>query len=229
VRIGGLQQTTMLDFPGRISAVVFTRGCNFSCPYCHNASLVPRSGGELARADILAFLTRRRGLLEGVVISGGEPTLQDDLPEFCSTLKDLGYAVKLDTNGGRPEVLRLLLQSKLLDYVAMDIKADPKRYPREISPKDAGAAVGESISLLNACAVPHEFRIPCVAPFIGTKSFQAVMKLLPGGASVFLQTVREAPVLDPSFFRNGGRALRREEMESLKKLAEAGGLRCAIR
>jgi pyruvate formate lyase activating enzyme len=219
----------MLDFPGRISAVVFTRGCNFSCPYCHNAHLIPHSGEALARADILAFLTRRRRLLEGVAISGGEPTLQDDLPEFCAALGDLGYAVKLDTNGSRPDVLRLLLQSKLLDYVAMDIKADPKRYPREIAPENAGAAVEESIALLNMSAVPHEFRIPCVAPFIDAESFRAILKLLPDDAPVFLQTVREDRIFKPAFFTDRGRALRRGEMESLKTQAEAGGLRCAIR
>jgi pyruvate formate lyase activating enzyme len=228
VRIGALQKTTLLDFPGRISAVVFVRGCNFFCPYCHNPDL-KRQGDLLEPDDILEFLTRRRRFLEGVVITGGEPALQEDLAEFCRSLKVLGYAIKLDTNGSRPDVLARLLRENLLDYVAMDVKADPRRYPLEISAADAGDAVSASINILNGNSVLREFRVPCVDPFINRESFQAILEMIPGDIPVFLQKVRLERVLDPDFFTGKGRALNRTEMELLRTQADACGKTCLIR
>ncbi len=230
MRIGALQKTTLLDFPGRVGAIVFTRGCNFLCPYCHNAALVPHMGELLEQTAVLDFLARRRKLLEGVVITGGEPMLQEDLRQFCSALKGLGYAVKLDTNGSRPDVLGLLLRQGLLDYVAMDVKAAPGRYPREIAPGGAGDGVKRSMSLLRESGIGHEFRVPCAAPFVTPESFQEILEAARGDdAPVFLQTVRLERVLAPGFFGREGRALAGTEMESLRQQAERQGVACSIR
>ncbi|MDR2055593.1 MAG: anaerobic ribonucleoside-triphosphate reductase activating protein [Desulfovibrio sp.] len=228
MRIGALQKTTMLDFPGRVSAIVFAQGCNFVCPYCHNPDL-KRQGDLLEPDGVLEFLTRRRRLLEGVVITGGEPTLQEGLAEFCRELKELGYAIKLDTNGSRPDVLERLLRENLLDYVAMDVKADPRRYPREISAADAGDAVSASVDILNGSPVPREFRVPCAEPFINRESFQAILEMIPGDIPIFLQKIRLERVLDPDFFAGRGRALNRAEMELLRAQADSRGKTCLIR
>ncbi len=228
MRIGALHKTTLLDFPGKVAAIVFTQGCNFLCPYCHNADLLLHRETPLAQADVLGFLTQRRRLLEGVVITGGEPTLQEDLEGFCSVLKSLGYAVKLDTNGGRPEMVRRLLRSGLLDYVAMDVKAAPARYPREISPGDLGNAIAETMTLLRESGVPHEFRVPCVHPFITKESFGEILDAV-GDAPVFLQAVRPARVLDPAFFEREGRALAEDEIHHLRQTAERRGVTCHVR
>ena len=219
----------MLDFPGRVSAIVFVRGCNFACPYCHNPDLLKPRGETLEPGDIAEFLTRRRRFLEGVVITGGEPTLQEDLAEFCRMLKGLGYAVKLDTNGSRPDILDRLLREELLDYVALDVKADPRRYPREISAADAGGAVSASVDILNGSSVMRELRVPCAHPFIDGESFQAILEMTSGGIPVFLQKIRLERVLDPDFFEGRGRALNREEMELLRARADGCGKTCQIR
>ncbi len=230
MRIGGLQKTTMLDFPGKVSAIVFTQGCNFLCPYCHNADLVLYRQEPLALTEVIAFLAQRKKVLGGVVISGGEPTLQDDLLIFCATVKGLGYAVKLDTNGSRPEVLRQLLQSKLIDYVAVDIKADPARYPKEIAPGSVGKAILQTIALLRESTVPHEFRVPCVFPFINQGSITGILEALSGSnVPVFLQEVRLGHVLRPDFFIKNGRPLRQEEIQILVNQAEQSGRVWSIR
>ncbi len=229
MRIGALQKTTLLDFPGKISAIVFTQGCNFWCPYCYNHSLVMYEQEPLPLAEVLSFLAQRKRFLEGVVISGGEPTLQAELAGFCTILKSLGYAVKLDTNGSRPDALHRLLQLNLLDYVAMDIKAAPRKYPKEISPGDLGGAIVESMALLGESGVPHEFRIPCVAPFVDAESFQSILEHTPAATSLFLQAVRLEHVLAPEFFNQKGRALSCEELETLKRQAEGCGRVCTIR
>ena len=230
MKIGALQKTTLLDFPGRVSAIVFTQGCNFLCPYCHNPGLVMHGDDPLSMADVLGFLAQRKRLLEGVVITGGEPTLQEELPAFCSLVKTLGYAIKLDTNGSRPDMLRRLLAMNLLDYVAMDIKADPRAYPKSIAPGRLGDALLQSLSLLREHEVAHEFRIPCVAPFISPASLPGIAEVLgKDGAPVFLQEVRTENVLEPDFFTGKGRALERGEIEELKDWMDSRGYSCTIR
>jgi pyruvate formate lyase activating enzyme len=225
--IGGLQQTTLLDYPGKVAAVVFTQGCNFLCPYCHNPDLVCCRRDPLALADVLAFLTRRKRVLEGIVISGGEPTLHEDLFPFCATAKSLGYVLKLDTNGSRPDVLRELLRAKLVDYVAMDVKGDPRDYPPEMA-VNLGDAVARSMALLCEGGIAHEFRIPCAAPFINAASFAAIVAEV-GQAPMFLQQIRLGDVLCPEFFEQEGRALTLPEMEDLRQSALRDGVDCRMR
>lgn len=132
MKILGLQKLTLLDFPGRVAAIVFTGGCNFRCPFCQNSSLVlaPQSVPEISEEEFRQFLSKRQGLLDGICVTGGEPTLHADLPDFLASIKDTGYLVKLDTNGTNPDMLESLLSDGLLDYVAMDVKAGPGNYAR---------------------------------------------------------------------------------------------------
>jgi len=199
LRLGGLTKSTALDFPGLVSAVLFTQGCNFTCPYCHNPQLVRLFGEPLAEEEVLVFLRRRRRCLGGVVVSGGEPTLQPDLAEFCKKLQGLGYAVKLDTNGSAPGVVRDLIERRLINYLALDLKAAPRAYPPEIAPKDPGEAIAETISILKRGSLPHEYRVTAAAPFISRQSLESIARAAAGNAPLFLQACRTTTNLDPDF------------------------------
>ena len=164
--ISGLQKMTLLDFPGRVACTVFLHGCNYRCPFCHNAELLEGRGEPLMTEDeLLAFLKKRTGLLDGVCISGGEPTLSPGLKELMAKIKTMGYAVKLDTNGSRPQVLKELVAEGLVDYVAMDIKNSPFRYPETCGLTRVDLeSVEESIRFLLIGAVDYEFRTTVVKP-----------------------------------------------------------------
>ena len=155
MKIGGFQKVSLIDYPGRISAVVFTQGCNFRCPFCHNPELVEpeRFEGLSPEAEILTFLEKRKGRLDAVVITGGEPTLQTELIPFIIHLKAMGYRIKLDTNGALPDVLEEMLGRGLLDYVAMDIKAPLERYSEVTKTKTDGQRILKSISLIMGSSV----------------------------------------------------------------------------
>ena len=160
VVIAGLQKMTLLDFPGKVACTVFLQGCNFRCPFCHNSDLLGKDGPEpIPAQELLAFLKKRVGLLDGVCITGGEPTLQPALPALLKSIKALGYSIKLDTNGSRPDVLKQLVEEKLVDYVAMDIKNSPHRYGQTAGvPKMTLENMEESIRFLLSGAVDYEFR-----------------------------------------------------------------------
>lgn len=160
MKIGGLVKFTLIDFPGKPAAIVFTQGCNFRCRYCHNPELVYPHLFEssMPEEEVWAFLKRRQGTLEGVVVSGGEPTLQEDLVRFMGDLKALGYKTKLDTNGTRPEVLRELIDKKLVDYIAMDLKAPFEKYV-DITGVEANSAVlQQSMDLIRQSGLEYQFR-----------------------------------------------------------------------
>ena len=167
MNITGLQKMTLLDFPGKVACTVFLQGCNYRCPFCHNSDLLgPQGSQSISREELLSFLSKRRGLLDGVCITGGEPTLQKDLPELIRDIRALGFAVKLDTNGSRPDVLRALLAENLLDYVAMDIKNGPSRYGETVGIPDFPLdRTEESIRILLEEKVPFEFRTTVVEEF----------------------------------------------------------------
>lgn len=158
--ISGLQKMTLLDYPGKVACTVFLQGCNFRCPFCHNSDLLGKDGPEeIPEEALLAFLKKRVGLLDAVCITGGEPTLQKELPDLIRRIKALGYLVKLDTNGSRPAVLKALTEEKLIDYVAMDIKNSPGRYGETVGmPNMDLSGVEESIRYLLQNHVPYEFR-----------------------------------------------------------------------
>lgn len=194
MEIHGFNKTTLLDYPGHVAATVFTGGCNFRCPFCHNADLVlePKSQPMLPEEEVLSHLKKRRGILEGVCITGGEPTLQPELPDFIGKIRDLGYLVKLDTNGYRPEVLARLLEEGLLDHVAMDVKASPENYAKAAGrPGLDFSRIAESVAILKNCKIQYEFRTTVVQGLHTVSEFDAIGRLLEGSRAYYLQAFRE--------------------------------------
>jgi pyruvate formate lyase activating enzyme len=196
----GLRKTSLVDYPGRVAAVLFTAGCNFRCPYCQNPGLVvpeADAGGFFSIDEVLAFLDGRRGLASAVVISGGEPTLHPELPALAASIRSMGFLVKVDTNGSCPERLGPIGA----DYYAMDLKTDPERYPElwPSSPADAAARIRESAAFIRSSGTDYEFRITCAPGFFDEAAAQAVAGLLEPGDPVFLQRCRLAGVLDPEW------------------------------
>jgi pyruvate formate lyase activating enzyme len=183
VKIGGLQPVTASDFPGRMAAIVFTQGCNFHCPFCHNGSLLPMGAdARIAEDDVWSFLQKRQKLLDGVVISGGEPSLQSDLAGFCRQVKDMGFAVKLDTNGSRPRVIKALLDGNYVDFIAMDIKAPLSRLPELTGTVSHAPQIRLSISLIAASGVDHLFRTTDVKPLLSSEDHRSIKELVPPGS-----------------------------------------------
>ena len=194
--IKGLQKLTLLDFPEKMACTVFTFGCNFRCPFCHNASLVLSDRADdftITEEEFFSFLQKRRGILEGVCVTGGEPTLQPDLPDFIRKIKSMGYAVKLDTNGYRPDVLKALVAEGLLDYVAMDIKNSLPRYGETAGiPTLRTAPIEESAAFLMEGSVPFEFRTTLVRGLHTPESVADMGKWLAGDESFLLQTFEDS-------------------------------------
>lgn len=188
--IMGLQKLTLLDYPGKTACTVFTGGCNFRCPFCHNASLVIPSkfGAVMPTEEFFSFLEKRRGILQGVCISGGEPTLMFDLEEFVTRIKSMGFLVKLDTNGSRPEVLRSLVEKGLLDYVAMDIKNSPDMYPRTVGVDGFDVSpILESAEFLMSGAIDFEFRTTVIAGHHTEREMRLIGEWLRGAPRLYLQ------------------------------------------
>lgn len=203
--LSGITKLTLLDFPGKTACIVFTAGCNFRCGYCHNPEFVlPERLKEIEKGFIpedvfFRFLERRKSLLQGVVITGGEPTLHPDLEEFIAKIRALGYAVKLDTNGNRPDVLRRLIENGLVQYVAMDFKTSFDRYPTLSGLGASAAAVEESFHLLKEGTLPYEFRTTLVREIHTEEVLEAMRQSLEGASRYFLQPFRNEIVLDPKF------------------------------
>ena len=180
--ISGLQKMTLLDYPGKVACTVFLQGCNFRCPFCHNSDLLPRQGEDfLSNEEFFAFLKKRKGLLDAVCVSGGEPTLYPQLPEFLAQIKALGYLVKLDTNGSNPKLLQTLLEEKLVDHVAMDIKNAPQSYAQTVGlGKMDLSTLEESIRLLMNSGISYEFRTTVVAQLHDEGAMEAMGQWLGG-------------------------------------------------
>lgn len=188
--IKGLQKLTLLDYPGMLAATVFVGGCNMRCPFCHNASLVlpDRFGASIPEDEVLAFLASRVGKLGGVCISGGEPTLQPDLSDFIRRVRDMGFAVKLDTNGLRPDVLAALVGEGLIDYIAMDVKNSLELYGATAGvPRLDTAPIVESIAIIRNSGLPHEFRTTLVRGLHTPKSVADIAELIGRDPCYFLQ------------------------------------------
>jgi len=232
MHIGGIQKHSFIDYPGKVSCVIFLSGCNFGCPYCHNPQLTGEPGirpDRVAVSDALMFLDERRGFLDGVVISGGEPTLHPDLPDFCSRVKSLGYPVKLDTNGSRPQMLRRLIRDGLVDYLAMDIKTDPERYESCITSGFDHSALLASLQLIMESGLDYEFRTTCVKPLVTPEAIAGIARLIQGCRRYALQPFRENVILHPEFFDGVAPACSIEEMAHLKCIAEPWVQTCLVR
>ncbi|HNQ84403.1 MAG TPA: anaerobic ribonucleoside-triphosphate reductase activating protein [Deltaproteobacteria bacterium] len=196
-----LQKTSFIDYPGRISAVVFTQGCNFRCPYCHNPELVvpERYCGTIRIEDIFSFLEKRRGKLDAVVITGGEPTLQADLVPFMQRIRSMGFLVKLDTNGSRPQVLSEVIAQGLPDYVAMDVKAPWDKYAFVAgSPVDI-TDIGASVELIMGSGIPYEFRTTLVRSLLDPDDVMGIGRAIRGASLYVLQRFAASKHVESSY------------------------------
>ncbi len=242
MRIGGLLKHSLIDFPGTPCCVVFTSGCNFICPYCHNPELADPSrflrkeeNGKIWTQDqVLAFLDKRKNLLQGVAITGGEPTLQPDLVDFIKMVRQKGFSVKLDTNGTRPKVLETLLEEGLVDYVAMDIKTSMAEYPaffaKNINTDKTLEGISRSIQLIMEKAPAYEFRTTCVRPFMSESAIKDISKTIQGASSYFLQQCSSASSgLDPAFMSESQHFFSSQDLVHFKEIAQERGLQVRLR
>jgi len=194
----------MIDWPGKICAVLFLGGCNFRCPYCQNPELVEaggggEDGGRMEWEDVEAFLRSRSGWIDGLSVTGGEPTLHDDLPRLCSQAREAGFAVKLDTNGSRPHVLRRLFEAGLLDFLAMDLKTSLEKYSMVARrPVDVNR-IRESVALVLESGIEHEFRCTVVPGLVDLSDLLSLARIIEGAASLVLQQFRAENTLDASY------------------------------
>jgi pyruvate formate lyase activating enzyme len=220
MHIKGLRKTCLIDFPPYTSAVIYTAGCNFRCPFCHNGSLVVghEDTPDLPEDSVLAFLESRKKWLDAVVISGGEPTLHKDLPEFCRKIKQMGFKVKLDTNGTNPDMIRQLLEKGLADYIAMDIKARDSRYATVTGMDVELDKITESIRLLKESAIDHEFRTTAVPGLHDETDFEEIGEKVAGGKRFSLQHFRPQGCLDKSFLEK--KPFSSDRMKGFKELLD---------
>ncbi len=190
VLIGGLQKTTLIDFPGKLACTIFTKGCNLKCPYCHNSSLVLQENNKanISEDEVFKFLRKRRGVLEGVCISGGEPLIHNNLADFMVKIKEMGYFIKLDTNGFFPIKLSELIREGLLDYVAMDIKNSPDHYEKVTGLNHLDIRkINESIKILKTKQIPFEFRTTAVKGIHTISDFVSIGRWIPGSHRYYIQ------------------------------------------
>lgn len=196
--IGGLEKMTLIDYPGQLAAIVFTKGCNFRCHFCYNPLLVwsevesgekkyEKGYSQFTEDDLFRFLESRQGKLDGVVITGGEPTIHPDLPEFIKKIRALGFKIKLDTNGTNPEMLKKLLDQKLLDYVAMDLKGSSDNYNQVVGVKVDFQNLQKSVKLIINSGLPHEFRTTVVPGLLAVSDFEKMGEIIVGANAWYLQ------------------------------------------
>lgn len=187
MQIGGFQKTSLLDYPDTISAIIWTVGCNFNCPFCYNPQLVKKKTESISEEEVLSFLKKRKGLIEGLSISGGEPLLQNDIVDFTKKVKKLGYLVKIDTNGTFPDRLKELIEKKLVDYVAMDVKAPKKKYGQLTGVKTDIKKIERSIDIIKHAAPDYEFKTTFVPRFLKKEDILKIAQWLEGSKTYFLQ------------------------------------------
>ena len=212
MNIQGFQKMTLLDFPGRVACTVFTGGCNLRCPFCHNGGLVrtPMEHGNMTDA-VLDYLSRRRGILDGVCLTGGEPLLQPDLEDFLFRLHEMGFLVKLDTNGALPKRLSRVLDAGLVDYVAMDVKSSPEGYGRATGSDISTEVFAESMDLIRGSGIPYEFRTTAVKGIHEVNDFCEIGKWLRAEDPYFIQTFVDSGNL----LGSGCSAFDEEEMQTI--------------
>lgn len=198
MRIGGIQKSSLLDFPNMISAIVFTKGCNFACDYCHNPELF-NSGVDYTTSEFFEFLNTRKGKLDGIVITGGEPCLQPDLMDFIKRIKQMGFLVKLDTNGSFPDVIQKLLNENLLDYIAMDIKAPIEKYNAVSNSTISTDKIITSVNLIMNSGIDYEFRTTIVKSQLAFEDFENIGDLIKGAKKYYLQKFVPTKTLNPAF------------------------------
>ncbi len=220
--IAGIQKLTLLDYPGKLAALLFTQGCNFACGYCHNAEMIPICKNNpqditLLPEKILTFLKSRGGLLDGVVISGGEPTLQPGLQQFMAKIKTMGFLIKLDTNGSNPDILQSLLNENLIDYIAMDVKHTQKKMnilTREVEIDN----IVRSMEIIKECGVDYEFRSTILPSYHKEQDIHEMGKLISGAKRWYLQNFRPLKTLNPKL--RSSRSFTQKELNSYQDIAQ---------
>lgn len=229
MKIGGLQKFSLIDYPAKICAVVFTQGCNFRCPYCHNPELSnPDLYGEcIPEEDVLAFLDKRVGKLDAVSISGGEPTLQPDLADFINRIKSMNYLVKLDTNGSNPEILKTLITSGLVDYIAMDVKAPLEKYRKVTRSGITPELIKHSVDMIKKSSIPYEFRTTIVKSQLKEDDLRALGTMIKRARLYVLQKFVPSKVMDPKYL--GKKTYSDEEFDALSKMFQKYALSVIIR
>ncbi len=227
--IGGLQKFTMIDYPDKLAAIVFTSGCNFRCGYCHNPELVlpEKFNPSLDQNEILEFFKTRVGKLDAISITGGEPTLHADLPQFMKQIKDLGFLVKLDTNGTNPEMLKEIIDSKLVDYIAMDIKAPLEKYEEVIVAKIDLESIKKSIKIIMDSGIEYEFRTTIVKSQLSVEDLINIGKLIKGANIYYLQKFVASKANDEEFLKK--KTYSDKEFEKIKKDILKYVKKCEIR
>ncbi len=216
MNIGGLQKTSLIDYPGKISAIIFTQGCNLKCGYCHNPELVNMQNPSIDTQYVLEFLKTRINKLDAVVISGGEPTIQSDLEEFAQNIKSMGFLLKLDTNGTNPQLLNKLIKLKLLDYVAMDIKAPLYKYRHITNKKCNTSDIVKSIDTIINSGVDYEFRTTVVKSQLILDDFREIGIMLKSANKYYLQEFIPSKPLDNSFLNE--RSCSKDEFDKIIKI-----------
>jgi pyruvate formate lyase activating enzyme len=229
MKIGGLQRVSLIDYPGKLSAIVFVQGCNFRCPYCHNPELVDpgQFGPEISETEVLSFLEKRRGMLDAVTVTGGEPTIQPDLDIFLKMLKDMEYFVKVDTNGSKPEVLETLIENRLVDYIAMDIKGPLQRYGQIASVPVDTCKIRKSIELITASDIAHEFRTTVVRSQLDLKDLLSVVKSIQKAHLYVLQPFVPQKTLEGAYLSDT--SYTKEEFSAIRDILEKEVRRVVVR
>jgi pyruvate formate lyase activating enzyme len=232
IPLGGLQKSSLIDYPGKVSCVLFLSGCNFDCPYCHNPELArgcARCPAFLKDDGLYTFLEKRKRFLDGVVISGGEPTIHADLLPLCRRIKEMGYPVKLDTNGSRPRVLQQLFDEGVVDYVAMDIKTDPFAYAPTICSLCDPTPILASIHMIMERAPAYEFRTTCIRSLIDEQIVINIARIISGADLYALQHFEGDRVLHPEYFTKPGCRFDPSELSRFRDIASPYVRRCVIR
>ncbi len=217
MNIAGLLKTTLLDYPEHVAATVFLGGCNMLCPFCHNAELIGNPKELYTKESFFQFLKKRKGILDGVCISGGEPTIHSELPDFVMEIKSLGYLVKLDTNGTNPAMLRQLIQENRIDYVAMDIKSGISAYSMCCGCRVSMNSILESIAILKEHRVPYEFRTTVVDELHKQQDMIEIGKMLQGASKYFLQSFMPSPQVPVDYFHAPSKEQLKKYQHLLKK------------
>jgi pyruvate formate lyase activating enzyme len=240
--IGGLQKFSLLDYPDHIAAIIFTQGCNFRCPFCYNPMLVwPFEGGKLnykrkehkdhhlvEEDDLFAFLRARAGKVEAAVITGGEPTIQPDLPDFIRKIKALGFLVKLDTNGTNPQMVENLVKEKLVDYIAMDIKNSLDKYDDTVKVKTNLENIKKSVKIIKESGLPYEFRTTIAPGLINKEGIEKIGEFIKGAKLWFLQNFKsDTDLLDEGLEKQA--SLSAKETKELQKTGKMFVKGCEIR
>jgi len=228
--IGGLQKITLLDYPDKLAAIIFTAGCNFRCPYCHNPELVTKIVKKdlIPQKEIFEFLNKRKKKLDAVVITGGEPTLHNDLPKFIAKIKKLGYLVKLDSNGTNPKMLKEFIQNKSIDYIAMDIKAPLKKYAQVVRRPVDNKKIKQSIKLIMQSGLDYEFRSTIMPALHTPADIETMAKLIQGAKKYFLQNFIASGNLNDNSF-NQFKSFTKQQMTELVKMCRAYVKDCSAR